>query len=296
MPLTVSQIVKQTYYTIRRTPPSSIFPASTPEQLSIAALLDETSRGLRNHQLFPQQKRIYVFTLTSGQDKYKLPPDYYSALPGTQWDDTFRMRLIGPMTDGDFTITTRGVNALPRVGFRIFGPDANPNSAGGQFMVVPTPGTSGKELSYEYVSKNLYMPPNWLPGETGITSGVYRNANGNIYKAESVTTGTTGSTAPINTTGTYVDGGVTWSCDSTLNSYETPRTDNDLSIFDDDVMLLGFKYRVLKAEKLEWEAEYESYRNQIDTAIARWKGSYVGSFNRMGSYRRYSVPNGGWSI
>lgn len=296
MPLTVSQIVKQAYYAIKRTPPSSIFPASTPEQLSIASLLDETSRGLRNHQLFPQQKKIYVFTLTSGKDKYKLPIDYYSALPSTQWDDTYRMRLIGPMSDGDSTITTRGVNALPRVGFRIFGPDANPNSAGGQFMVVPTPSASGKELSYEYVSKNLYLPPNWLPGETGITSGVYRNANGNYYKCESITTGTTGSTAPSVTSGNEVDNGVTWSCDSALNSYETPRTDNDLSMFDDDLMILGLKYRLLKAEKLEWNADYESYRNAVDTAVSRWKGTYTGSLNRMGVQRRYNVPNGGWSL
>lgn len=296
MPLTVINILNRALIECNKTPLITLFPANDQARLVAAALLLAQANSLRNHWTWPQLKRIKTFSLVAGQDKYMLPPDYYSALPDTQWDNTFRMRLIGPLTDSAFTTTTRGVSQLPVTGYRLFGPDANPNSAGGQLMVTPTPGSSGKQLSFEYISKNIFFPPNWVPAESGITNGKYRNANGNIYKCTAITTGTTGTTAPSHTSGTNVDAGVTWLCDSELNAYEQPVTDDDICMFDDDLMVSGVKWRLLKLYDLDWEVEYESYKNLLDSAKNRFRGTFTGSFNRTHVIRRYSVPNGGWSL
>ena len=249
--MTVLAICSAALYELGQTPPASL--VSTPtSQLQLRNIIEAQARQLRNQRTFPQQKKSYTFTVSSGVFKYALPEDYYSALMDTEWNDTLKLRNLGPTSDAAWTDRTKGlVTSSRETAFRIFGPDSNPNSAGGQFQINPTPTAGGTVLSFEYISKNLFLPKNWTPSTAGFTVGIYANANGNIYKVSAITTGTTGTTAPIHTTGTAVDGGVTWLYITA--AYENVILDTDLSLFDDDVMVPGVKCRYLKVKSLDYE-------------------------------------------
>lgn len=191
--------------------PTSIISATDTSQIQIRNLLQTQARSLRNKLVFPQQKKIATLILQQSQDKYQFPPDYYSATTNSAWDDTTRLRLIGPLSDSRFTNRTRRNVGQNHVAYRVFGPDANTNSFGGQLNVTPTPASSGEELSYEYITKNLFVPPNWIPGAhySGGVATAYVNLNGNNYFTN--TTGNAGSfPVSVGANGIGLDGGVSW--------------------------------------------------------------------------------------
>lgn len=191
--------------------PTSIVSPTDTSQIQIRNLLQTEARSLRNKLVFPQQKKIATLILKQSQDKYQFAPDYYAATTNSAWDDTTRMRLIGPLSDSRFTNRTRRNVGQNHVAYRVFGPDTNTNSFGGQLNVTPPPASSGEELSYEYITKNLFVPRNWTPGTnyTGGTATVYTNVNGNNYFTNS--TANAGATAPsVGANGIGLDGGVYW--------------------------------------------------------------------------------------
>ncbi|CAB4203030.1 hypothetical protein UFOVP1365_22 [uncultured Caudovirales phage] len=289
-------IVQAALYTLNVSPPTSLI-TSTPQVLQLKHILYDQSRQLRSTRVWPQQKRTYTFDLVSGQSSYQLPGNYYAALTDTAWDDDRRLRLIGPMSDAAFTDRTkggRGITSTPS--YRIFGPDTNSNSSGGQFHIHPTPTSSGETLSFEYISSDILIPPYWIPSEASITVGTYRNVNSNIYKCTAITTGTTSTTAPTHTSGTAVDGGVTWSCDSPINSYEIIISDFDRSVFDDDLMISGVRWRYLQANKMNYMAYYEGYTALLNSAQARWTGSTIGSMTSKPAPQRYASTPGSWTF
>lgn len=295
MTMTVLAICTSALYELGQPVPSTLL-GTSPSSAQLRNIIEAQSRQLRNKRTFPQQKKSYSFDLVSGQYKYPLPQDYYSPLLDTWWDDDLRLRMLGPLGDAAWTDRTKGLSATtPEVGFRIFGPDSNIHSAGGQLQVHPTPTASGETLSFEYISKNLFLPKDWTPSTAGFTTNVYVNANGNIYICSAITTGTTGTTAPSHTSGTAVDGGVTWQYVS--SAYESVIANTDLSLFDDDIMVAGVKWRYLKAKSLDYQEEYAAYATMIDQTEARMKGPFIGSFAGTGQRRRrYYVPSGGWSF
>jgi hypothetical protein len=293
MPLTVLEIVQSALYEIGVKPPATLLSATDQTQLQLKHLLYAQSRQMRNRRVFPQQKKTHTFDLVNGVGSYQLPKDYFSGLLSTQWDDDRRMRLIGPLTDEEYTLRTKGLGSTSITpAYRIFGPDANPASAGGQFKVDPTPTSSGETLSYEYVSKNMFLPPNWQVS-TAYVIGDYVNANGNIYICD--TNGTShASTAPTGTTTNITDGTTRW--DYSDAAYETIRTNSDLSLFDDDCMVAGVKWRYLQAKGLDYETAYNSYAALVDKAVMRWSGPYKGTFDGAGLRKRYAAPDGSWSL
>lgn len=292
--MTVLAVCQAALYELGQPVPTSIVSTSSPEQLRLKNIIEAQARQLRNRRTFAQQKKSFSFSLVSGQYKYPLPDDFYSPLIGTHWDDNLRLRLLGPLSDASWTDRTKGLNSsAPEVAYRIFGPDTNPYSTGGQIQVNPTPTSSGDVLSFEYISKNLFNPVNWTPSTAGITSGQYVNCNGNIYKSTGA--GTTGTTAPIHTTGTASDGSISWTFVSA--PYESVVVDTDFSLFDDDIMIAGVKWRYLKSRSLDYEAEYANYTTMIEQTTARLSGPFVGSFAGDGkNIKGYSVPPGGWSF
>jgi hypothetical protein len=295
MAMTVLDIAQAGTAEAGLTVPTSVISSSDPYQIQIRALLYSQARQLRNRRIFPQQKRIYVFNTVSGQSSYQLPQDYYGATTGTAWDDTKKLRLIGPLSDARYTDRTRGLVGGTYTAYRIFGPDNNPYSAGGQFQVSPTP-SSVFELSFEYLTSTTFRPTDWQPS-AGVTSTNYRFANGNIYYCD--TSGTTSATtAPIATTTTtngINDGTAKWHYIQA--GYETIINDFDRSLFDDDVMASGFKWRLKQAKKLDWQEDYEAYSTLLEATIGRWQGSFVGKLdNPQRRGPRYTTADGSWSF
>ena len=295
MNLSVLGVAQAFCYETNIPAPTTLISPTDPADLQILHLMYSVSRELRSDRCWPQQKKSYSLTLTASRVKYPLPSDFYSALLGTQWNSTTRLPLNGPMSDAAFTQRLYGVVRLDsEVAFRIFGPDFNPNTAGGQFYIDPPPG-GGEVITYEYISATMFLPPNWTPGAT-IIIGNRRNANGNVYLCTAITTGITSATPPSHTSGTAVDGGVTW--EFIPEAYEYIGSDTDYSIFDDEIMILGLKAKWYQMKGLGYEALKAEFESKLDQARTRWMGSYLGSFNRYpGNWLRYrpSTP-GNWSF
>jgi len=179
------------------------------------------------------------------------------------------------MTDLGFTNRTRGAASnSTQSAFRIFGPDFNPTTGGGQFEVDPVP-TAAIELSFEYITSNLFLPPHWTISEA-VTTTTYRNANGLNWKLKTngATSATTPPVAPTPITSDVTDGTAVWNVYQP--AYETPITDNDLCLFDDEVMIAGLKWRFLKAAGLDFENEKAEAEQFLNGAAARLQGSVIG--------------------
>lgn len=288
---TVLSIVQQSLRRMNVPAPSSLYGTTDQGNLQLISIMYEVLEELRQSGVFPQQKRTYPFSTTSGLASYPLPLDFYSLLPGTQWNQDEDRPLIGPVEDSLFTLYTQGTaSSTTNFTGRIFGPDENPNSDGGQFQVNPTPSAT-VNLYFEYVSRNTLMPKNWAPS-TVFAAGAYCNSNGNIYQT---TAGGTTSTDPPTGTTTHDDGGVTdWAF--FRGPYETLTADTDLAIFDYDLISLGFRSKYMEEHGGDFQMASAEYHTKIERARTRYYGIRKGSFSRRKSRRRYVVPTTGWSL
>jgi len=293
---TVLNLIQSACYALGITPATAYATSTDPADLQILNLLYEEARHLRNQRTFPQIKKIKSLTTTTAST-YQLPEDFFAAIGDTGWNRTSRQGLGAPGSDVTYNQLTYGssVSGSP-YNYRIFGPDSNTASAGGQFNVYPAP-SSGTVLSFEYITKTMFLPPFWVASETGITVGKYRFVNGNIYKATAVTTGTTSTTAPSHVTSTAIDGGVTWTYISA--PYETILTDSDVCLFDDDIMIVGLKWRWKAAKDQDFSTLLAEHNALKDKAKTRWTGSFRGSVNNYG-YNLFSgrarTQNGSWVL
>ena len=210
---TALQLVTSACYGANIPAPSALVGATSTDVLQLTELFYDTGRELRNCRVWPQLKRWHFIILESGRSQYPLPLDFYSALPGTQYETANQWALCGPETDPDWAFATYGiVDVTSRKRFRVFGPDVNPNDSRGQFYVSPTPddGDAGELVTFEYVSKSWLIPPLWTAGES-LAQNTYRFANGNIYKkTDSGSDATSTTAAPNMANGLGQDGSVFW--------------------------------------------------------------------------------------
>jgi hypothetical protein len=294
---TVLQIAEQALDELGIPVPSSIVDTTDYGQRQINALLRAASESLRTQRVFPQQKKRYTWDVSAAdvaasRYRWPLPEDYFAALPNTQWDEDAEWRLIGPLSDGEFTDrTVGGDNVTQRTAYRIFGPDFNPTTSGGQFMVNPIPTTSGLTFSFEYITKTIFLPKFWS-ASVAFGATTYCSANGNIYYTTAG--GTTGATIPSHTTGSASDGTVTWVYISAPK--ETIALDTDLCLFDDDLMVAELKWRYLRAKKKDYQQEYSDAQTLLMGAVARLEGSRVGSFEGKAREVKYELPDGSWTF
>ena len=290
---TALSILQSVRYRINLTAPTTLLSLNDPDKLQQLYALYAVLEELRQKRIWPQQKRKYSFSTANGVASYQLPPDFYSLLPGTQWNQDENLSLIGPVSDAEFTIYTQG-DAASTINYtgRIFGFDENPSSDGGQFEITPTP-TGAVNLYFEYVSRNLLIPKHWTSGDT-IAAGAYVNANGQIYS--SAGGGTAGSTAPTGT-GTGISDGTISDWASYSSPYETVLADTDLVLFDADLVALGVRAKIMEDQgSPDWQSAAAEYQSKIDAAATRYYGIRTGHFSRRYSRHRYAVPGRGWSI
>jgi hypothetical protein len=251
--------------------PAVLFGATTSQALQFLHIFYSVCEEIRTRKYWPGLKKVYTFTLEANRGFYPLPQDFYAAIPGTNWDKTNRWQMLGPLWDNQFSYREYGyVTSENRRGFQIFGPDFNPNTGTGQFRVNPVPATNGGDLTFNYISSSYLTAPNWNP-TTAVSINAYRNANGRVYQA--TVGGTTGSTPPNHTSGTAVDGTVTWSAPF-ASSYEAIFSDQDLCLFDPSLVISGIK-AFWKDEKAGDSSENrDRFEREMDIAFTR--------FNPMG--------------
>ena len=80
--------------------------------------------------------------------------------------------------------------------------------------------------------------------------------------------------------------------------YETITADTHVSMFDDDIMIMGLKYHYREAKGQDYQAFQQKYTRMIERAQARFVGSYRGSFQKSASTRRYRPEDGdgSWNL
>lgn len=156
--MNVLQIVQTALDELGLPYPSTILSTSDPLQRQCRALLYAAGRSFRAKRTFSQLKKKHSITLVAARYQYPLPADYYAALLDTAWDEDKNLRILGPLADSEMTNRTIGlVGSTSIYAYRIFGPDLNPASTGGQLKVDPVPSASGGILSFEYLTKNMFV-------------------------------------------------------------------------------------------------------------------------------------------
>jgi hypothetical protein len=271
------------------------FGSEDSQGFQIETLIVEHARMLRATRIFPTQKKTYSFDTEANREEYPLPADFFAPLPDTHYNQ-IESTLLPHITDSAWNYYLYGLGGDPadRV-YRIFGPDANPNTGGGQFKILPINPDASETISFEYVTSNLFIPKFWLPS-TAYTSGTYVSANGNIYLCD--TNGTSGSTPPSGTTANISDGSTQWDYyDLEADEpWDYPINSTNVCLFDADLMILGTRYRYLQAKGLEYEPVKADHDRMLDSLVARYRGSQKGNFCLSPKGPRYTVPDGGWSL
>jgi len=260
-----------------------------PATLQLLHILYAVCEELRQAKVWPVQKRKYSFDLEASRSQYPLPQDFYSPLLMTHYDQDNVELLQGPLLDFEMGYRLYGLDNAGFKGYRIFGPDFNPNTGKGQFEINPTDSTGGRTISFEYISKNLFLPKHWA-ATTVYTSGMYVNVSGNIYLSD--TNGTSGSTPPSTQAANITDGTTRW--DYVATPYETIIDDNDINLFDDDVVKLGLRAKYFEGKGEVWESAQAEFNRRIERAVNRYNGSYVGSYIQPNEETISRLPGGSW--
>lgn len=290
-------IIQELCRRINEPVPAAWIGTTDPQYLQIFQLFYDVVEELRQAATWAQQKRTVSFTTTSGRARYLLPQNYFTSLPLTIWNTSESNRLIGPVSDAEFTERTKG-NASSSTNFiyRIHGVDTNLLSGSattgsfGEMELHPTP-SSAVDVYYEYVWRNTLVPALYELS-TAYTAGDYCYANGNIYKC--ATNITSSDTYPTGTGTGIVDDDGTW--DHTYEAYETVKADTDLCIFDPDLVKLGMRAKYLEENGGEWQAADAEFKGRISASATRHKGPFVSSFSRRHHRPNLRFPYKSWSF
>lgn len=194
-----------------QTVPSAVASPTDFSTLQLKELLYEVCRELRQARRWPQLIKKYSVILQPGRSRYQLPPDFYSSVPNTHWDQGNKWQMQGPFAPSEWNYRLYGyVTVENRKAFRVYGPDINPNSAGGQFYVNPTPSEAqaGVRITFEYITRSYFVPQLWTPSTSyGASASVF--CDGNIYTKGGGTA--TSNIYPMTMAwGEGRDGGVHW--------------------------------------------------------------------------------------
>ena len=277
-------------------PAPTNFTATDTNSLQLYSLFRDVHTYLRNQRIWPQMKSTHEFTLEADRQLYQLPPNFFAALLGTQYDKTTKFPMIGPLSDAQFAMRQYGLAGFtPLPAYRVFGPDNNQYSAGGQFEVWPMPTAPGDTIAFDYQWANIFLPQNWQPSTAYTINTSYVNANGNIYKCTG--SGTSSSTtAPSGRSDLPITNG-TASFTYIPQAYEAILAPTDLSAFDPEVVIAGFKTWYFEAKvQPQAQACRAQFDKMIDAAKRRFVGSFRGSMSRRYRGTNGVSPQGSWSL
>ncbi len=305
---TISQILNSFCHRINVPAPSSYVGVAQPAQQQYLSLLQFIGDNLRNRDFqWPQLKRGYYFDTAENVRKYQLPGDFYRILESTQWDTTNQWPMRGPISDYNFAVREFAVVSLQtRKAYRLIGPTQYLYSTApysqrsqGWFEIDPPGDSSADQLFLGYMSCNWVWPRDWV-ASTAYSLGDIRSGNGYVYIC--TTAGTSGTTRPSAATGTVTDGTVTWTVyiePYPCNASNTKLNDNDLVLFDDDLMIEGMRWAYLRAKGLDYQQERSDWEAQVKSAFARFNGPIrINAADQLSDYLGDwpNVAVGSWNV
>lgn len=215
---------------------------------------DTTTKQLRtiaqriNHEMmeaYPWAK-LYAsgsITLIAGQASYALPAAFSYYHYETFWNSSTRWRILGPMSEQEYAeIRGYGLNTTVYQRFQIRG------ISNSELLISPTPTASnaGNIVIFEYIADRGVRPATWATA-TAYAAGAYTFYNGNYY--QTTAGGTSGATAPVHTSGSASDGGVTWTYYS--GPYREFIADTDVTLFNEKTLEQGMLERFAEIHGLE---------------------------------------------
>lgn len=276
---TIKEVIQNFLYRINIPAPTAFVGVASPAEQQYLGLFRFIGDNLRNRPYqWPQLKRGYLFTTTTSVSKYQLPGDFYRVLDSTQWDTTNQWPLNGPISDAAFTAREYAVfDTLTWKAYRIIGPvqylyNTSPYSqkSQGVFEIQPA-GTNNTDILFMgYISCNWIWPRDWA-ANTAYSLGDIRSGNGYVYRV--TTAGTSSTVRPSVSTGTFVDGTVTWTVYTEpylAVDTNTALNDSDICLFDDDLMIEGMRWAWLRAKGQDYQQERQDWENQAKSAYARF--------------------------
>jgi len=239
---------------------SSAVVTTNAQARQLLALAKREGRELRKEFPWPELTREATITTVASQASYALPVDFNYSLFDTVWNRSTIGEMTGPISPRDWQSLASGASvAVASDYWRIKGISEK------KFFISPTPSatTTGQTIAFEYQSINWVRPRDWI-GFTAFALNSFCFFNGNYYRA--TVGGTTSAAPPTHTTGSVVDGTVTWIFFNGV--YESPTADTDIPLFDDDLFTLGIKWRFRHHKGLEWQSfrsDYEAVKRAVKT-------------------------------
>lgn len=138
---------------------------------------------------------------------------------------------------------------------------------------------------------------------TEFARGSFIKISSQYYKATTPTrngngTAITGKVQPNWTTTTQTDGTVTWTdfLGSDKGAYERIQSDSDLVLFDDDLIIMGLKWRLLRSAGLVYEDVRADYELNKGRAAARFNPMRTLDLGRSGYSHSLNVPEGNFNV
>ena len=304
---TIKEILQEFCHRLNLPAPSSFVGVASPTEQQYLSLFKFIGDNLRNRPYqWPQLKRAYTFTTETNVRRYQLPGDFYRILDSTQWDTTNNWPLRGPISDANYAIREFSVVSLQtRKAYRLIGPTNylfstapySQRSQGG-FEIDPAGQNNTDELFLGYVSCNYVWPKDWV-ALAAHSLGDLVTGEGYVYIC--TTAGTSGTTRPSVSSGTEPDGTVVWTVyrePYLVTPTNTKLTDDDLCLFDDDLMIEGLRWAYFRAKKQDYQQERADWEEMVKSSFARFDGPVrVNMCEDITDYYDWpNVPIGGWSV
>lgn len=226
-------------------------------------------------------------TLVAGQATYALPAAFSYYHYETFWNQSTRWRVLGPMTPQRYAeVQGFGLTTTVYQEFQIRGVNNT------EFFISPPPGTNmnGQTIIFEYIADRYVRPQQWITALI-VAANAYIFNNGNYY--QTTAGGTTGSSAPVHTSGTVSDGGVSWTYYN--GAYTKFLADTDVPILSQRVLEQGMLERFAEIHTLTVSPRYLDQLHDEYSKDIPGKILYAGgSMGPIISARSGEVVFGNW--
>ena len=308
MSSTILSIIQQFCQRVNIPAPIAVVAATSPAERQYLSLLKYIGDNLRNRPfMWPQLKRGYVFTTSTGVSNYQLPGDFYRILDSTQWDVTNQWPLIGPISDFNSSLRKYAVVSLQtRKAYQIVGPtqylyNVSPYAqrSQGWFQISPAATNSTDQLFLGYMSASWVWPKSWVTA-TSYPAGTIIAGNGYMYRTAAG--GVSGATRPSHSTGTATDGTVSWTVFSEFYACDPSNTslaDTDLCLFDEDILIDGLVWAYRRSKRQEYQDLRVEWEDAVKAAYSRFDGpkriSMADQFSAGDDLFPFTAP-GSWSV
>lgn len=298
---TVSEILNEFCDRINQPREASYVGATTPAARQYVSLFKFIAIQLLDYQDgWTQLKRIYTFTTTTGVANYQLPGDFLRAISGTAWGVTNQIPLAGPLSNARLAFQTYGINiATPFAGYQIngaqgyiFNTSPYTQKSAGYFQISPAGQDDTTQNAIAYISSNYVWPTDWVT-LTAYSLGDKVTGVNNIYIC--TTAGNSGATRPSATSGTEVDGTVTW---TVYNEPYPVTADTDFVILDDDLFVEGLRWAWYQSKKQDYVDLMQMWKSSVRAALGRQNGAVIVSaaYDVNSTFEWPTVPVGSWNV